>query len=42
VRSQHRAMLQLGQSPHELLQLLHDWQPSAAPKWVERDPDFGG
>lgn len=42
VRSQHRAMLQLGESPHELLQLLRDWQPSAAPKWVEREPDFGG
>ena len=42
VRSRHRAMLQLGESPHELLQLLRDWQPGAAPKWVEREPDFGG
>lgn len=39
VRSQHRAMLQLGESPHALLQLLRSWQPSVAPKWVEREPD---
>ncbi|HBX54542.1 TIGR00730 family Rossman fold protein [Pseudomonas sp. UBA2684] len=39
VRSQHRAMLQLSESPTELLQALRNWQPSAAPKWVDRKPD---
>ncbi len=39
VRAQHRAMLQLSESPAELLQALRDWQPSAAPKWVDRAPD---
>ncbi|WP_372865883.1 TIGR00730 family Rossman fold protein [Pseudomonas sp.] len=39
VRAQHRAMLQLGESPEELLQLLRSWQPSGEPKWVERAPD---
>ncbi|QLC73760.1 TIGR00730 family Rossman fold protein [Pseudomonas sp. LPB0260] len=39
VRSQHRAMLQLGESPSELLQALRQWQPNAAPKWVDRKPD---
>ncbi len=39
VRAPHRAMLQLGESPHELLQLLRSWQPSGAPKWVAREPD---
>lgn len=39
VRSEHRAMLQLGESPHALLQLLRSWQPSGAPKWGERQPD---
>lgn len=39
VRSQHRAMLQLSESPAELLQMLRQWQPSTAPKWVDRQPD---
>ncbi|NQD91586.1 TIGR00730 family Rossman fold protein [Pseudomonas sp. CrR25] len=39
VRSQHRAMLQLGDSPAALLQALQQWQPSVAPKWVDRRPD---
>ncbi|WP_372874617.1 TIGR00730 family Rossman fold protein [Pseudomonas sp.] len=39
VRAQHRAMLQLGESPQALLQLLRNWQPSVAPKWEEREPD---
>jgi uncharacterized protein (TIGR00730 family) len=39
VRSQHRAMLQLGDSPAELLQALRQWQPNAPAKWAERQPD---
>ncbi|MBS7662001.1 TIGR00730 family Rossman fold protein [Pseudomonas lalucatii] len=39
VRSQHRAMLQLDDSPAGLLQALRQWQPSAAPKWLDRRPD---
>jgi hypothetical protein len=32
VRPPHRAMLQRGESPSELLELLRQWQPSATPK----------
>jgi len=39
VRAQHRAMLQIGESPAQLLQALADWQPTMAPKWVDRQPD---
>jgi len=39
VRAQHRAMLQLSESPAELLQALQQWQPGTAPKWVDRQPD---
>ncbi|MDH0893474.1 MULTISPECIES: TIGR00730 family Rossman fold protein [unclassified Pseudomonas] len=36
VREQHRAILQISQSPGELLDLMDAWQPTAAPKWVDR------
>ena len=36
VREQHRAILQVSQSPGELLDLMDAWQPTAAPKWVDR------
>ncbi|MDG9922151.1 MULTISPECIES: TIGR00730 family Rossman fold protein [unclassified Pseudomonas] len=36
VREAHRAMLQVGASPAELLDRLAAWQPTAAPKWVDR------
>jgi uncharacterized protein (TIGR00730 family) len=36
VREQHRAILQISQSPDELLDLMDAWQPTAAPKWVDR------
>ncbi|TWC40281.1 hypothetical protein FBY03_103233 [Pseudomonas sp. SJZ079] len=39
VRSQHRAMLQLSESPAELLNALRLWQPCATPKWADRQPD---
>ena len=39
VRSPHRAMLQLSESPAELLNALSHWQPSATPKWADRQPD---
>ena len=38
VREPHRAMLQVGESPAELLDRLEAWQPTAAPKWVDREP----
>src|SRR5690606_5019800 len=38
VREQHRAILQVDERPDELLQRLAAWPPSAAPKWVDRDP----
>ncbi|WP_373389161.1 TIGR00730 family Rossman fold protein [Pseudomonas alcaligenes] len=38
VREQHRAILQISESPAELLQRLDAWQPTAAPKWVDREP----
>ena len=36
VREQHRAILQLSASPAELLARMDAWQPTAAPKWVDR------
>lgn len=36
VREQHRAILQISESPAELLQRMAAWEPSAAPKWVDR------
>lgn len=36
VREQHRAILQLNASPAELLARMDAWQPTAAPKWVDR------
>ena len=36
VREPHRAMLQVGESPTELLDRLAAWQPTVAPKWVDR------
>lgn len=39
VRSPHRAMLQLSESPAELLNALRHWQPCATPKWADRQPD---
>lgn len=38
VRAPHRAMLQIGESPSELLERLAAWQPTVAPKWVDREP----
>jgi uncharacterized protein (TIGR00730 family) len=38
VREQHRAILQVSESPIELLERMDAWQPSAAPKWVDRGP----
>jgi uncharacterized protein (TIGR00730 family) len=36
VREAHRAMLQVSESPAELLDRLAAWQPNVAPKWVDR------
>ncbi|MDD0844580.1 MULTISPECIES: TIGR00730 family Rossman fold protein [Pseudomonadaceae] len=38
VREQHRSILQVSESPAALLELMNDWQPTAAPKWVDREP----
>ena len=38
VREPHRAMLQISESPDELLECLAAWQPTVAPKWVDREP----
>ena len=38
VREQHRAILQIDASPAALLDRMSAWQPTAAPKWVEREP----
>lgn len=38
VREPHRAMLQISESPQALLEQLNTWQPTAAPKWVDREP----
>lgn len=36
VREQHRSILQVSESPSQLLDLMSDWQPTAAPKWADR------
>jgi len=38
VREQHRAILQISESPAELLQRLDAWRPTDAPKWVDCEP----
>lgn len=38
VRAEHRGMLQLSETPDDLLHKLRHWQPSVAPKWVDRQP----
>lgn len=38
VREPHRAMLQISESPGDLLERLAAWQPTVAPKWVDREP----
>lgn len=38
VRSAHRDMLQIDTDCNTLLDRLEDWQPSVAPKWVDRTP----
>ncbi|SIS05454.1 hypothetical protein SAMN05878276_1799 [Aquipseudomonas alcaligenes] len=37
VREQHRAILQIDASPAALLDRMSAWQPTAAPKWVDRE-----
>ncbi|WP_027897622.1 TIGR00730 family Rossman fold protein [Zestomonas thermotolerans] len=39
VRPQHREMLQIASAPAELIERLTQWQPTVAPKWVERSPN---
>ncbi|MGE8361101.1 TIGR00730 family Rossman fold protein [Pseudomonas sp.] len=39
VRAEHRGMLQLSETPDDLLHKLRHWQPSVAPKWVDRQPE---
>ena len=36
VRAPHRAMLQINESPSELISAMAEWKPTAAPKWVDR------
>ncbi|MGE8503506.1 MAG: TIGR00730 family Rossman fold protein [Pseudomonas sp.] len=38
VRPQHREMLQIADSPQNLLDALNEWRPSVTPKWVDRSP----
>ncbi len=38
VRDHHRAMLQRSEDPAELIDRLAAWQPTVAPKWVDRQP----
>lgn len=38
VRVQHREMLQIADSPQVLVDALDNWQPTIAPKWVDRTP----
>ncbi len=38
VRAPHRAMLQINESPSELIAAMSEWQPAVAPKWVDREP----
>lgn len=37
VRAPHRAMLQINESPNELIAAMAEWKPAAAPKWVDRE-----
>ncbi|WP_017937096.1 TIGR00730 family Rossman fold protein [Zestomonas thermotolerans] len=39
VRPQHREMLQIASAPAKLIERLAQWQPTVAPKWVERSPN---
>lgn len=39
VRPAHRDMLQIADTPAALLDALRTWQPSVAPKWLDRAPD---
>lgn len=39
VRSQHRSMLQVRDTPAELLEALSRWEPDAVPKWNARAPE---
>lgn len=39
VRPAHHDMLQIADTPAALLEALRAWQPSVAPKWVDRAPD---
>lgn len=38
VRPAHREMLQIADSPNALIDALSAWQPTVAPKWVDRTP----
>lgn len=38
VRDHHRAMLQVSESPRQLLDALDAWQPSVPPKWTGQKP----
>lgn len=38
VRKEHRAMLQIHESPRDLVDALDAWQPLAPPKWAEEKP----
>ncbi|MDD2049222.1 TIGR00730 family Rossman fold protein [Pseudomonas putida] len=39
VRPQHRAMLQLADSPAELLEAMDSYRAPVLPKWVDKKPD---
>ncbi|TIR55192.1 MAG: TIGR00730 family Rossman fold protein, partial [Mesorhizobium sp.] len=39
VRAAHRDMLQVSESPRDLLDALDEWQPSVPPKWVGQKND---
>ncbi len=39
VRSTHRSMLQVRETPAELLEALTNWQPDVIPKWNARAPE---
>ncbi|QPG65000.1 TIGR00730 family Rossman fold protein [Pseudomonas sp. BIGb0427] len=39
VRPQHRAMLQLADSPAELLEAMDNFKAPVLPKWVDKKPD---
>ncbi|MGN8274299.1 TIGR00730 family Rossman fold protein [Pseudomonas sp. SMV71] len=38
VRAPHRDMLQVSESPQDLLDALDEWQPSQPPKWAQGKP----